>query len=247
MYWILNPEKFWKVFVANRVPKIAQITEEVKIQWRYCPTERNLPDLGSRGASLSKMEENGWYGGPQWLLTRVDWPPQPNIKSSQRSQEEEKPLKDIVAYTREKTPTKTKEQVKDSTEDQETDEWEELLSRGTYWRVLRITAWVLRFKANSLAKLRKIKRKSGIICTEELAEAKQHWVERVQRGIPNGMERPGWKEVKDKETNLLKCTGRIQGYNPVYLEDGPFTQKLIQHVHAQMKHLGVANTMAALR
>ena len=146
---------------------------------------------------------------------------------------------------REKTPTKTKEQAKDSTEDQETDKWEELLSRSTYWRVLQITAWVLRFKTNSLTKLRKIKRKSGPLCAEELAEAKQHWVERVQRGIPDGMERPGWKLVKDKETNLLKCTGRIQGYNPFYLEDGLFTQKLIQHVHAQIKHLGVAKTMTA--
>ena len=35
--------------------------------------------------------------------------------------------------------------------------------------------------------------------------------------MPDDMERPGWKLVKDKETNLLKCTGRIQGYNPVYL------------------------------
>ena len=151
-----------------------------------------------------------------------------------------------MAFMREKTPTKSKEQAKDSTEDQETDKWEELLSRSTYWRVLQITAWVLRFKTNSLAKLRKIKRKSGPLRAEELAEAKQHWVERVQRGIPDGMERPGWKLVKDKETNLLKCTGRIQGYNPFYL-DGLFTQKLIQHVHAQIKHLGVAKTMTAWR
>lgn len=110
--------------------------------------------------------------------------------------------------------------------------WDELLSRNTYWRTLRITAWVLRFKTNSLAKLKKIKKKSGPLCTEELVKAKQHWVKRVQRGIPDDMERPGWKLVKDKETNILKCSGRIQGYNPVYLEDGPFIQKLIQHVHA---------------
>ena len=247
LYWILNPWKSWKVFVANRVRKMAQITEQVKIQWRYCPTERNLADLGSRGASLSKMEENGWYEGPQWLLTREHWPPQPSIKCTPRFQEEEKPLKDIVAYTREEMPTKTKEQAKGNTEDQETDEWEELLSRSTYWRTLRITAWVLRFKTNSLAKLNKIKKKSSPLYTEELAKAKKHWVESAQRGIPDDMERPKWKLVKDKETNLLKCTGRIQGYNPVYLEDRPFTQKLIQHVHNQIKHLGVANTMAALR
>ena len=246
LYWILNPGKSWKVFVANRVREMAQITEQVKIQWRYCPTERNLADLGSRGASLSKMEENAWYEGPQRLLTREHWPPQPSIKCTPRSQEEEKPLKDIVAYTREETPNKTKEQAKGSSEDQETDKWEELLLQSTYWRTLRITAWVLRFKTKSLAKLNKIK-KSGPLYTKELAKAKQHWVERAQRGIPDDMERPGWKLVKDKETNLLKCTGRIQGYNPVYLEDGPFTQKLIQHVHNQIKHLAVANTMVALR
>ena len=247
LYWILNPGKSWKVFVSNRVRKMAQITEEFEIQWRYCPTEQNLADLGSRGASLSKMEENGWYEGPQWLLAKEDWPHQPSIKCTPRSQEEEKPLKDIVAYTREETPTETKEQVRGSTEDQETDQWHELLLRNTYWRVLRITAWVLRFKTNSLANLKKIKKKSGPLCTEELAKAKQHWVERVQRRIPDDIERPGWKLVRDKETNLLKCTGRIKGYNPTYLEDGPFTQKIIQHVHARIKHLGVANTMAALR
>ena len=63
LYWILNPGKSWKVFVENRVPKMAQITEEVGIEWKYCPTERNLADLGSRGAPLNKMGENEWYGG----------------------------------------------------------------------------------------------------------------------------------------------------------------------------------------
>lgn len=78
-------------------------------------------------------------------------------------------------------------------------------------------------------------------------KAQQHRVERIQRGIPDDMERPRWKLVKDKEANLLKCNAKIQRYNPVYLEDGLFTQKLIQHIHTQIKHLGVANTIAALR
>ena len=30
------------------------------------------------------------------------------------------------------------------------------------------------------------------------------------------------------------------------IEDGSFTQKLTEHVHAQIRHLGVGNTMAAL-
>ena len=70
-----------------------------------------------------------------------------------------------MAYTREEMPTKTKEQAKGSTEDQETDEWEELLSRNTYWRMLQIPAWVLRFKTNSLTNLKKIKKTSGPLYT----------------------------------------------------------------------------------
>ena len=60
--------------------EIAQIAEKVEIKWKYCPTERNLADLESRGVSFSKMELNEWYKGPQWLLTKKDWPPQPSIK-----------------------------------------------------------------------------------------------------------------------------------------------------------------------
>ena len=100
-------------------------------------------------------------------------------------------------------------------EDQETDEWEELLSQSTYWRVLRITAWVLRLKANSLAKLKKKKKKSVPLYTEELAKAKQYWVKK-----PDDIERPGWKLIKDQKANLLKCTGRIQEYMQPCLSRG---------------------------
>ena len=72
LYWILNPGKSRKVFVANRVRKMAQITKEVGIQWKYCPTERNFADIGSRGASFKKMENCEWYEGPQWLLRKED-------------------------------------------------------------------------------------------------------------------------------------------------------------------------------
>ena len=54
LYWIINPGKSWKVFAVNRVRKIAKIANEVKTEWRYCPSENNIPDLGSRGANLNK-------------------------------------------------------------------------------------------------------------------------------------------------------------------------------------------------
>ena len=61
------------------------------------------------------------------------------------------------------------------------------------------------------------------------------------------MQAPGWKIIEDNETKVLKCKGRIHGYEPVYLERGLFVEKLIVHTHNTIKHFGVANTMATLR
>ena len=57
LYWICNPGKSWKVFVSNRARKMARITQEAGIKWRHCPTDKNLADMGSRGASLEKMKK----------------------------------------------------------------------------------------------------------------------------------------------------------------------------------------------
>lgn len=56
LYWIRNPGNPWKVFVSNRVKKMAEITGETGIGWKYCPTEKNLADLGSRGAGIYSQD-----------------------------------------------------------------------------------------------------------------------------------------------------------------------------------------------
>lgn len=35
--------------------------------------EKNLADLGSRGAKIHKMESEGWFTGPKWLLDEKQW------------------------------------------------------------------------------------------------------------------------------------------------------------------------------
>ena len=55
LYWITNSGRGWKVFVSNRVKKIAETAGPVNITWKYCPLELNLADLGSRGATIVKM------------------------------------------------------------------------------------------------------------------------------------------------------------------------------------------------
>ena len=53
--------------------------------------------------------------------------------------------------------------------------------------------------------------------------------------------------VKDNCTGVLRCEGRIKGYRPIYLPGGLLAEKLILHIHNQVMHLGVANTMASVR
>ena len=99
LYWIANPTRSWKVFVANRVRTLADITAEVGIKWKYCPTELNLADLGSRGATLARMEKGGWYNGPDWLLSEEEWPIQPTLKKTQAAVDEQKLVAEVLSHT----------------------------------------------------------------------------------------------------------------------------------------------------
>ena len=65
LYWITRPGKAWKVFVTNRVRTIAEITEDIGIQWKYVPSEKNVAEVRSRGATLIQMESKDWYNGPE--------------------------------------------------------------------------------------------------------------------------------------------------------------------------------------
>ena len=231
LYWLMNPGNNWKVFVANRVRKIATVTEKLNISWKYCPTDKNIADLGSRGASVDMLEKCDWFTAPGWLQHEEKWPEQPTLARSTEASEEEKPLKEVLASAREHKP----------------DEWDQLLEGKPYWTVLRITAWAIRFKDNTLAKKQMTKKRKGALCTDEIRQAKELWVRRAQKRIPQDTETPGWRLVEDKETGVLKCVGRIPGYKPTYLQDCLLTQKLIRHLHTEIKHLGMANIMAEIR
>ena len=156
LYWLTSPGRNWKVFVANCVQKIAKITEELNISWKYCPTDKNIADLGSRGVSLDKMEKGNWFIGPEWLQHDDEWPEQPTLACSTEVSKEEKPLRVVVASVKEHKP----------------DEWDQLLECKPYWSVLRITAWAIRFKGNTLANKQKGRKQKGALCTDEISKLK---------------------------------------------------------------------------
>ena len=127
--WITNPGRGWKVFVSSRVKKIAETADPLKITWKYCPSELNLADVGSRGATIVRMDH---CAGPDWLLDKKRWPEQPRLNSTKKTDEESKVTQEAVLRTQERM----------------FDEWDALLERSTYWRTMGVTAWVLRFIRN---------------------------------------------------------------------------------------------------
>ena len=65
--------------------------------------------------------------------------------------------------------------------------------------------------------------------------------------VIESLQSPEWKLIEETTNGVLKCEGRIAGYQPIYLREGTFVNRLIAHVHNESIHLGVASTMSLIR
>ena len=88
--------------------------------------------------------------------------------------------------------------------------------------------WGLPFIYNCRARKRKLGKRTGPIQTEE-SVAETCLVRRAQRNVKPELQSPGWEVVKDEDTAVLKCEGRIKDYRPTYLSGGLLANKLIEH------------------
>ena len=109
-----------------------------------------------------------------------------------------------------------------------TEEWDSLLECRSYWTTLQVTAWVSRFANSCKAKVKKTKKTGGPLVTEDIQQGREYWILRAQKHIQENIDRPGWKLERDLKMGILTCVDRVQEYNPIYLENGKFAQKLIQ-------------------
>ena len=169
LYLITNPGRGWKVFVANRVKKIAETASLINITWTYCPSELNLADLGSRGSTIVKKERGNWFTGPDWLLDIRRCPEQPRLNTTKETDEEIKVTQEAILRTQER----------------KFDEWDALLER----HLLACN------EGNSVGLCRnckvrnKLKKTSGPIFTEETTTAND-WVKRVQKAQVTCLQSP---------------------------------------------------------
>ena len=140
LYWIRNAGE-WKQFVRHRVNSILECTQ--KKDWRYCPTETNPADIGSRGAFATVLKSDSlWWEGPPWLAgPESGWPPRlDEMERTPETQEEErKPVTTLVAKA-----------VQGGSIANVVD-----LSRHCrFHKVVRVTAWVSRFVNNARSQVK---------------------------------------------------------------------------------------------
>ncbi|GFU45794.1 integrase catalytic domain-containing protein [Nephila pilipes] len=243
--WIKGDPNRWKTFVCNRTTEILQYT--TPSQWRPCTGTDNPADNLTRGTFPSQLPSlESWWHGPKWLNHDSDaWPTKDFPSHSQPSVEvESRKIESRSFYVA------TTEPIID-------------ISRySSYTKLLRVTAWILRFVHNCKSHLRII---HELNCNET-EKAKDYWIQTVQRqcfsaeinALKEG--RPLQKKSKISCFNpfltddYLRLGGRLQfsdipfdTQHPLILDGNhPFVHLLIQHTHIRLHHLGVRIVLSEL-
>ena len=248
--WIKGVTREYKQFVQNRVNEIRRLTPVDS--WRYCPTDQNPADIASRGAKASALvNEEKWWHGPTYLSkSHEHWPQHPNQDNSNKEIEQElKSKKTNLDTTALNTVVCKKPQLA------------VLINVSKYssvLRLVRVTAYVLRFVNNLKCRLARREPQSSDLTVDEINSAERLWIREVQREIE---QKPTFQQAEKSlnlfkdENGILRCRGRLDNaplpYDarfPMLLpSDHEFTNLVIQLCHRAVMHNGVQETLTQLR
>ena len=90
--WWIKSEKPLKVFVANRICAILDVSK--RHQWKHVPTDENPADLPTRTTSIKTLKKSElWHFGPEFLCQpEADWKKQPEVQANPEASEETKDM-----------------------------------------------------------------------------------------------------------------------------------------------------------
>ncbi|UYV83459.1 hypothetical protein LAZ67_23001100 [Cordylochernes scorpioides] len=161
--WIQN-EKPWATFVRNRVNEICSISK--KENWHHVSGANNPADLSSHGSSVKKLIEHKWRDGPSFLWSEeASWN---QFDPIFYEEEINKELKKTVNYA----VNITKDNFMDKLE-----------RYGDYHRIVRIIAYLLRFKKKTVSDQSRPgqhDKMSKEISVEEIEEAEKVVLRHIQ-------------------------------------------------------------------
>nr|CAH7726126.1 unnamed protein product [Callosobruchus chinensis] len=242
--WIKACPSSLKIFVANRIQEIQEITKTC--EWRHVPTTDNPADHVSRGLYPSEIINcDLWWQGPTWITdSHTEWP---NVLSHVEDLPEVKSK--IVA-----TPAVINE-IKFPY-----DKFSNLT------RLRRCLAWVLRFKENT--RLALSDRKLGPLTMSELENSLIILVKIIQHdSFPKYLIQLRSKKVVNKNSKILSLSpflddnglirvgGRLKNApyetvrkHPILLHAGHHITKLLfEHEHRRLLHVGPNSLYAIIR
>lgn len=245
--WISKPAATWKVFVANRVLEIQQLTKNVC--WRHVRSEENPADLISRGASTNcLLTSNLWWHGPQFLNNSLE-----NVTSKT----------DTVYLNIEEIPeVKQCAVVNTAVSVDKLDIFEKF---SDLVKLMRCKAWILRFINNCR---NKTKVASATLSVIELQNAHTNLIKLVQREVfsteinelklNNAVHKSSalanMSPFLDKD-EIIRVGGRLRNaplafdkkHQIILPKNHDLTKMIIRHFHVVNLHSGAQGTLAAIR
>ena len=240
--WICSQARVFKPFVSIRVSEIQNDTDPS--QWRHIPGVNNVADSLSRGISVEQLEEE-WQHGPAFLAQKEeDWPQESLPPANQKE------------VNREKRKCQAVYNVSVSREDaidcKKFSEWR---------RLVRVTAYVMRFCRKMKAKLKGCPRdnyaeKDGPLSVQELRMAEEYWVKQAQTSLQDHLKTGDLKMLspyKD-DKGIIRVGGRVDkallSYDmkhPALLPHEHWISLLIVRGSHRYGHPGIASTVARVR
>lgn len=179
LQWLRKSPAKLETFQANRVAEIQELTEGAS--WSHVVTKDNPSDLCSRGISPSKLAKSAlWWNGPSWLNLPIDQWPKSNLTISRddaniinAAVKKPKPIV-TVGFVDLNSPI-----VRTITTNGVANEIGLHRAISDWRRLLRVTAYVIRFISNCRKKNAERKR-VGQITGQEILCAEYLWLQYSQ-------------------------------------------------------------------
>ena len=211
--------------------------------WDHCPGTENPADIPTRNLEIANFQkEDRWMRGPGWLSQdETFWP-----KRSLQQEPSEECIKEMKARNVMSMFINSEEHHLIST-------IIDCNRFSSYTKLLRVTAYVLRFVKNCRNSVKETEELSA----QELEEAEQCWVKDMQSTFKEEKLADLKKHLgNDKDTKgIIRCYGRlnnsslpIESRNPILLpKEHHETHLIIQNCHRNVLHNGTKETLQELR
>ncbi|XP_043276020.1 uncharacterized protein [Venturia canescens] len=252
--WLTQHPSRWKPYVANRVSEIQ--TKMPEIKWHHVPTHDNPADCASRGIAVEELLHHPlWWSGPSWLRQNsAFWPnARPcaltnDLVHPQSVLQEQRSIAAIHVA-------------------QITEEWDLPLRFSSWGKLLRVIAflflWLRKYRARKFNQ----SAASTTLSVENLCEARDFWIRRVQhahfkteiRALQSNAALPRSSPLKALNPFLdgndqLRLGGRLRHSFLSYDERFPrilprhrISELIIYQTHVRSLHGGTQLTLRLLR